>query len=612
MNLLPPSLSLGVKRIKETVRTLPALPGVYRMINAGGKILYIGKAKNLKRRVLSYALANKLTNRLQRMVSEIHRIEVLVTHTETEALLLECNLIKKHQPPFNILLKDDKSFPYILITKDHPFPRITKHRGPQDIKGDYFGPFANIAAVDETILTLQRLFQIRNCQDSYFAQRHRPCLQYHIKRCTAPCVQKISVETYQESITHAKDFLLGKADLVQRQLADRMNQASEALQFEQAALYRDKIKLLTLIQSHQRINVSDIKDADIVAIVQIGGLTCAQIFFFRNGCNFGTESFFLTNGGGESVEQSLAAFLGQFYQNRPPAPVVLLSAEPTELDLIKDALRERHTQSTHWEIPKQGIKKQLVDHASSNAQGTIERKQAESLSFKRLFHQLSTIFDLPKIPERIEVYDNSHLQGKNAYGVMIVANQQGFDKKSYRKFAIKGECGEKGDDYGMMREVLGRRLRAIDDSQRPDLLLIDGGQGQLTAVLDVMVDLGIDVPVVAIAKGPDRNAGKERFFMRGRDPFSLEENSHVLYFLQRLRDESHRFAIGTHRQKREKNLSKSTLDDIPGIGKTRKKKLLHHFGSAQGVSKAGLKDLQLVEGIHEQIALKIYNFFHAQ
>jgi excinuclease ABC subunit C len=605
------TLEEGAAIIRTIVMKLPSLPGVYRMINHKGDVLYVGKANSLKKRVHSYTQIHKLPNRLQRMVAETKNLEIVTTHTEIEALLLESNLIKKLQPRYNILLKDDKSFPYILLTKDHNFSRIFKHRGPRVVSGDYFGPFASISAVDEAILTLQRVFQIRNCQDTYFASRTRPCLQYHIKRCTAPCVGLISKDEYVENVKQAKHFLLGKTDWVQRQLAEKMNESSELLNFEKAASYRDRIRLLTQIQSRQRINISGLRNGDVIALAQIGGKACVQIFFFRHGQNLGTESFMISHSVEQSGEAIMAAFINQFYRDRLPASVVLLSHVPEEFELINEALKLQHGQTTKWEIPKLGLKRELIEHALANARGTLERQQAENATVKKVFQQLMEIFNLPKIPDRIEIYDNSHIQGKDAYGVMVAANQDGFDKKSYRKFIIK-ELHGKGDDYAMMREVMRRRFSHQEDWLFPDLLLIDGGQGQLSSVLQVMDEMGIEIPVVAIAKGPDRNAGKEKFYMLSKESFSLPENSSVLHFLQRLRDEAHRFAIGTHRAKRQKKISSSLLDEISGIGSARKKKLLQHFGSAQHVAKAGLADLQLVEGINKTVALKIYQHFHDQ
>lgn len=605
------SIGKGVKVILDCVKNLSSSPGVYRMLGVDEAILYIGKAKNLKKRVISYTQVHKLPHRLQRMVSETLKMEIVTTHTEIEALLLESNLIKKLQPRYNILLKDDKSFPYILLTGDHPYPRLGKHRGPRTVKGHYYGPFASVVAVDETILTLQRVFQIRNCYDSYFSKRTRPCLQYDIKRCSAPCVEKISIEDYGESIKQAKNFLLGKTDQVQHYLSSRMEESSKALDYEKAASYRDRLRMLSYIQARQRINLHDIREADIIGIAQSGGQTCVQIFFFRHGRNFGTESFFLKQGNDETIEDSLAAFITQFYQERVPSPLVFLSHLPSELRLIKDALKEAHHQATDWQVPKKGFKKEVVDHALINARGSLERKQRESASMLQIFKEIVDLFDLPTLPQRIEVYDNSHIQGRNPYGVMIVASPQGFEKKSYRKFAIKQTLDTR-DDCAMMQEVLRRRLGHHQQEawQLPDLFLIDGGQGQLSSAIKVFAEYKINIPVVAIAKGPERDAGKERFFMPSRDPFSLSMNSPVLHFLQRLRDEAHRFAIGTHRAKRTKIIGQSKLDEIIGIGAARKKILLHHFGSAQDVARAGLGDLENVKGINRSVALKIYQHFH--
>ncbi|MBI1954353.1 MAG: excinuclease ABC subunit UvrC [Proteobacteria bacterium] len=592
--------------IKEALKTLASSPGVYRMLNQKGEVLYVGKAKNLKKRVHSYTQIAKLPTRLKRMVSETHQLEVVITRSETEALLLESNLIKKFQPPYNILLKDDKSFPYILLTNDHMFPRLMKHRGPQNQKGQYFGPFASSQAVDETIILLQKIFQLRSCSDSYFAARTRPCLQYHIKRCSAPCRQKISSFDYNQNVKQAVDFLNGKNDQVQQYLAHKMQQASEQLAYEEAGQYRDRLKLLTHIQTRQRINVAGLQNCDVIAIDRLGSQTCVQLFFFRHSRNFGTESFFLSHAQESSLEESLAAFIKQFYQERSPAPLILLSHPLKDLKVIQKALNDFHHTSTKWEIPKLGIKKDVIDHALMNAKKSLERK----LSHEKLLEKLATLFDLEESPKRIEVYDNSHLYGSHPYGVMIVATKEGFDKKSYRKFSIKAHITP-GDDYGMMREVIKRRFKHEESWELPNLMLIDGGQGQLQAVERVMKEMSIFGPkVVAIAKGPQRKDGQEKFFIQGKESFSLESHSAELHFLQRLRDEAHRFALGTHRSKREKNLSKSVLDDIPGVGLKRKKLLLRHFGSAQAVSRAVLQDLLIVPGINKSIAKKIYQYFH--
>lgn len=608
-------LDTGINVIDSVVKTLPEKPGVYRMYNNRDEPLYVGKAKNLKKRVVSYTKADKLPVRLQRMVSETVRMEIVTTRSEIEALLLESNLIKKLQPRYNVLLKDDKSFPFILITQDHAFPRLVKHRGPQQIKGRYFGPFASNAAVDESLILLQKIFLIRNCSDSYFAARTRPCLQYHIKRCSAPCVNRISGADYAESIKQAIEFISGKSSRVQGYLADKMQTASDALDYELAALYRDKIALITRLIARQRINVHGIKDADIIGIVDDAAQTCVQVFFFRHGRNFGTESFFLTQTQGVDTETKLSAFLTQFYADREPPKRVFLSHKPAEFDLIKASCCEHFEKAITWEIPKGGKKYELIEHALSNAKDAISRKNNESASIKQLFDDVATVFGLSGRPSRIEIYDNSHVQGTNPYGVMVVADESGFNRKAYRKFSIKSaQPGHGGDDYAMMREVLSRRFaRATEnDWQLPELMLIDGGLGQLNAVLQVMDDLGIQgVTVAGIAKGEDRNAGRERFFIPGQPAFSLEHASPTLHFLQRLRDEAHRFAIGTHRAGRQKTMVKSKLDEIPSIGPKRKKALLQHFGSVRDIAAANLQDLMAVDGISEAVAKTIYSAFHS-
>ncbi|MBX9804473.1 MAG: excinuclease ABC subunit UvrC [Alphaproteobacteria bacterium] len=611
---LPLSLAQGIEVIRQTVRTLPQVPGVYRMINGRGEVVYVGKAKDLKKRVVSYTFANKLPHRLQRMVSETISMEIVTTHTETEALLLESNLIKKLQPHYNILLKDDKSFPYILITQGHPYPRLEKHRGPQRQKGKYFGPFASVLAVEETMILLQKVFLLRNCSDSFFEKRTRPCLQYHIKRCSAPCVDKISGGDYATLVKEALAFLNGKTTRIQEYLADKMSQASKNLAYEDAASYRDRLRLLTRIQAHQRINMSKIRDADVIAGAREGGQTCVQIFFFRGGRNLGTASFFLAHTDDAGLEDQIAAFLTQFYQDRAPASMVLLSHKPPELPLIRKALQEKFGVATSWEVPKSGDKRDLVEHALSNAQGALSRKFAQNATFEVLLDQMAVLFQMSKRPERIEIYDNSHLQGTHPYGVMVVATPQGLEKKSYRKFAIRSSPSTSmGDDYAMMGEVLHRRFAHAGEKDwiLPDLILVDGGQGQLNVALKVIQELDVDgITVVGVAKGPDRDAGREKFFQSGRDNFTLPENDPLMHFLQRLRDEAHRFAIGTHRAKRAKTLVQSRLDEIPGIGPTRKKALLHHFGSARGVLAASLQDLTLVPGINKSVAKKIYAYFH--
>jgi excinuclease ABC subunit C len=610
--LLPASLAKGIETIRQVVKTLPSMPGVYRMLNARGDVIYVGKAKDLKKRVISYTFGLKLPHRLKRMVSETVSLEIVTTHTETEALLLESNLIKKLQPHYNILLKDDKSFPYILITQGHAYPRLEKHRGLHQQKGKYFGPFASVVAVEETMVLLQKVFLLRNCSDRFFEQRTRPCLQYHIKRCSAPCVHKISDKDYGALVKEAMAFLNGKTTTIQSYLSEKMNEASQVLAYEEAAHYRDRLRLVTKIQGHQRINIAKIRDADVIAAVSEGGQTCVQIFFFRQGRNLGTASFFLAHTDGSALEDQIAAFLTQFYEDRAPAPTVLLSHKPTELPLIRDALRQKFGVFTSWEIPKATAKRELVEHALTNAQGALNRKFAETATFEALLDQMTQTFQMAKRPERIEIYDNSHLQGSHPYGVMVVATPQGFEKKSYRKFAVRPSAPA-GDDYSMMRDVLRRRFAHAGEKDwvLPDLILVDGGMGQLNVALKVIEELDVDgITVVGIAKGVDRHAGREKFFQKGRDIFTLPENDPFLHFLQRLRDEAHRFAIGTHRAKRTKALVRSRLDDIPGIGPARKKALLHYFGSARGVQAASLQDLQSAPGINKFVAKKIYAYFH--
>ncbi len=610
----------GADVIRIHLRTMPEHPGVYRMLNQSGDVLYVGKAKNLKKRVTSYTQRARLPNRLQRMVALTRTMELVVTHTEAEALLLEANLIRKLQPRYNVLLRDDKSFPYILIAQDHDFPALVKHRGPRSRKGWYFGPFASGQAVTETVVLLQRGFMLRNCSDAIFKSRTRPCLQYHIKRCTAPCVGKVSIAQYAEQANEARDFLSGKNSAIQQQLAQQMQVASDALDYELAAKLRDRIKVLTLIQSRQDINVAGIGDADIIAAVQEAGQVAIQMFFFRADRNFGTRSYFPQHDAETPIGEVLSSFLAQFYVDRPAPPQLLLNIMPDDAALLGEALAERSDHVVDIHMPQRGDKKRLVDHALTNARAALQRRMAESATQRQLLQGVADIFGMAEPPRRIEVYDNSHIQGSNAVGAMIVAGPDGFDKKSYRKFSIRGEAADfqPGDDFAMMREVLTRRLRRLQEedperktAQWPDLLLIDGGQGQLNSVLQVMAEEGVsDITVVGIAKGPDRDAGRERFFMPGREPFMLPHNDPVLYYLQRLRDEAHRYVIGAHRQKRAKAITATPLDGVPGIGAVRKKALLHHFGSAKAVAQAGEADLRLVPGISAQIAARIYNYFH--
>lgn len=612
------ALSDGAVLIRNYVKTLPDQPGVYRMLDENGGALYVGKAKNLKKRVVNYTRPEKLPYRLQRMISLTTSMEFVTTHTEAEALLLESNLIKKLKPRYNILLRDDKSFPYILLTGDHDFPQVTKHRGGQKRKGEYFGPFASAGAVNKTLNTLQRIFMLRNCSDSIFSARSRPCLQYHIKRCTAPCVEKISRKEYLAQVRQAKDFLVGKSHLVQQELAAKMQDASDAMEFEEAAQIRDRIHALTAVQGHQDINVSSIKDADVVALHREQGQCCIQVFFFRGGQNFGNHAYFPRHDGEDADGEILTAFLAQFYDNKPvPRDILLNIAIDQQKTLLEEAFAARAGKKIVLSVPERGDKRRLVDWVYKNAVEALARHMSEKASQIKLLHGVATLFGLDAPPERIEIYDNSHISGTNMVGAMVVAGSDGFIKNAYRKFNIKKSIA--GDDFGMMHEVMERRFRrALEEGDGaagenwPDLLLIDGGQGQLSSVMEVLDELGISssVTVVAISKGPDRNAGREKFHMRERDVFQLPVNDPILHYLQRLRDEAHHFAITSHRARRKKDMKKSPLDSIAGIGPKRKKILLHHFGSAKAVSEAGVHDLESVDGISLAMAQQIYDIFH--
>ncbi|MGE5518200.1 MAG: excinuclease ABC subunit UvrC [Bacteroidota bacterium] len=617
---VPGPLAVGVAVIQRVLETMPASPGVYRMLNAKGDPLYVGKAKNLKKRVVAYTHPERQTLRIQRMIAETASMEVVTTHTEVEALLLESNLIKKLGPRYNILLKDDKSFPHILITGDHDWPQIVKHRGARTRVGEYFGPFASAGAVNQTLSALQRAFLLRSCTDSVFASRTRPCLLFQIKRCSAPCVERISRPEYMALVEQARAFLSGQSQQLQQDWRARMEAASEAMDYEQAAQYRDRIRAIAKIQAHQDINPADVAEADVVALHQAGGQTCIQVFFFRSGCNYGNRSYFPQHAEAAEAPEVMAAFLGQFYADKQPPKEIILSQEPAEPEIVARALSEKAGRKVTLTVPKRGDRKRLVEHAYDNARDALGRRMAESSAQGKLLQGVADLFGLDVPPARIEVYDNSHIQGTNAVGGMIVAGPDGLMKSAYRKFNIRSEDLTPGDDYGMMREVLTRRFKRAqkedpdrDRGQWPDLVLIDGGQGQLAVAQEVFADLGVeDVALVSIAKGPDRNAGRERFFLPERAPFGLEPRDPVLYFLQRLRDEAHRFAIGTHRARRSKALGQSTLDDVPGIGAKRKKALLHHFGSAREVAGAGLADLEAVDGISGAMAKKIYDHFHPQ
>ncbi len=606
----------GVRVIEAALATLPLSPGVYRMLDAKGDALYVGKARALKKRVVAYTQVGRLPERLRRMVHETRSLEVITTASEAEALLLEANLIKKLRPRYNIVLRDDKSYPWLVLTEDHPYPQITKHRGERRKGASYWGPFASAWAVNQTLTALQRVFLLRSCRDTVFDSRDRPCLLYQIRRCSAPCVDRISKEDYAELVRDAKQFLSGETPSIQKTLAREMEEAAERLEFERAAAIRDRIRGLTHVQGRDRINMEGIGDADVVALHQLAGQTCVQVFFFRGGRNNGNRPYFLSKGE-QGPEEVIGAFLGQLYDDLPPPPLVLLSHEPAERALIAEALSIKAGRKVELHRPQRGDKRSAVEHAETNAREALERRMAEGTAQQTLLQGVATLFDLPSMPERIEVYDNSHIQGAHAYGVMVAAGPSGFLKQAYRKFSIRGPV-RPGDDFGMMREVFERRFgRALkEDPEResgtwPDLVLIDGGLGQLNAAREIMAELGAhDIPLVAVAKGPDRDAGREWFHRAGQDPFQLPARDPVLYYLQRLRDEAHRFAITTHRAGRSKALTTSELDEIPGVGSALKRKLLNHFGSARGVRNAALEDLANAPGIGPAVARKIHDHFH--
>ncbi|MGC9418178.1 MAG: excinuclease ABC subunit UvrC [Rhodovulum sp.] len=604
--------------IQSYLGTLDNSPGVYRMLDAESRVLYVGKAKSLKKRVANYAKPSGHSPRIARMISETASMMFLTTRTETEALLLEQNLIKQLKPRYNVLLRDDKSFPNILIPKDHPFPQITKHRGAKTRKGAYFGPFASAGAVNRTLNQLQKVFLLRNCSDSMFDSRTRPCLLYQIKRCSAPCVGRISAADYAASVRDAERFLQGKSTGVQEALAAEMEAASEALEFERAAALRDRIRALTQVQSVQGINPRGVAEADVVALHMEGGQACVQVFFIRANQNWGNRDYYPKTGSGADAAEVLRGFLGQFYDNKEPPRLILLSDDIEDRDLLAQALSDRAGHKVEIAVPQRGEKVDLVAGAARNARESLGRRMAESAAQTKLLAGLAQAFDLDGPPKRVEIYDNSHIQGTNAVGAMVVAGPEGFVKSQYRKFNIRGDSLTPGDDFGMMKEVLTRRFQRLlkEDPDRqgetwPDLLLIDGGAGQVSAVAGIMGDLGVeDIPIVGVAKGIDRDAGKEEFHRPGLRPFALQRNDPVLYFIQRLRDEAHRFAIGTHRAKRAKAVGATPLDEIPGVGATRKRALLTHFGSAKAVSRAGLADLKAVDGISDSLAETIYGFFH--
>ena len=612
-----PDLEAGVKAIRNVLKTLPARPGVYRMQDAKGEVLYVGKARALKNRVINYTQVTKLPKRLQRMVAQTRDMTIVTTRTEAEALLLEAQLIKRFRPAFNVLLRDDKSFPFILLREDHPFPRVQKHRGARRAKGQYFGPFASAGSVTSTLNALQKLFLLRSCSDSFFANRSRPCLLYQIKRCSAPCVDRISKEDYAELVADAKLFLVGKSTGVQARLGKLMAEAAEKQDFELAAVYRDRLRALTYVQGSQTVHAEGLGDGDIFALACKAGQMCIQAFFIRGGQNWGHRSFFPAHTNDVPEEEVLSTFLVQFYEEVPPPRRILVDRDLSEAELIGEALSERAERKVEISQPVRGARRKLVEQARRNAEEALERRMAESTTQGKLLQELTEVFELPEQPKRIEVYDNSHIMGTNATGAMIVAGPEGFRKNAYRKFNIKSGVTP-GDDFGMMREVLERRFARLEkeDPDRtggewPDLLLIDGGKGQLSAVCDVMEELGVhDVPVVSVAKGPDRNAGREVFHMPGGREITFPPNNALLFYLQRLRDEAHRFAIGTHRQKRAKNLTTSTLDEVPGIGPNRKRALLMHFGTARAVKGAALEDLERAPGISKAMARQIHDYFH--
>ena len=640
------SLAAGRDAIIRFGKLAPSQPGVYRMIDARGDVLYVGKAKNIKKRILAYARPTGLDTRIERMIAATNSMEFVSTRTETEALLLEANLIKRLRPRFNVLLRDDKSFPYILISGDHWAPQILKHRGARTRQGHYFGPFASVWAVNRTINALQRAFLLRSCTDAFFESRTRPCLLYQIKRCSAPCTREIEFREYSELVREANAFLSGRSKAVKDELAGEMENASTALDFERAAVYRDRLAALSAIQSHQGINPRGVEEADVFAAHQAGGFTCVEVFFFRTGQNWGNRAYFpkadRTLGPGEV----LGAFVAQFYDDKPCPRCVFISHDIEDRALLAEALSTKSGHKVDIAVPQRGEKKDLIDHALANAREALGRKLADTSSQQKLLRQLAETFGLPRVPRRIEVYDNSHIQGTNAVGAMIVAGAEGFRKSQYRKFNIRSAELAPGDDFGMMREVLERRFKRLiaeaprqggdaspngepivlppgqtlqvnepeEDSDAespwPDLVLIDGGQGQLNAARETLAALGADVPLVAIAKGPDRDAGRETFFMPGRAPLKLPPRDPVLYFVERLRDEAHRFAIGSHRQRRKRDIREAGLQEIAGIGPGRKRALLHHFGTLKAIERASLTDLAQVPGISAETARRIYEFFH--
>ena len=612
-----PSLT-GHDVIQSYLRTLNGSPGVYRMLDEKGAVLYVGKARNLKARVSSYARATGHSPRIARMIRDTATMMFLTTRTETEALLLEQNLIKQLKPRYNVLLRDDKSFPNILLSKEHAFPQIKKHRGAKKEKGEYFGPFASAGAVNRTLNQLQKVFLLRNCSDSTFESRTRPCLLYQIKRCAGPCVGLISDDAYAGLVKDAQKFLQGRSTQVQETLAAEMQKASEAMEFERAAALRDRLRALTFVQGSQSVNPTGVAEADVIALHVEGGQACVQVFFIRANQNWGNRDYYPRTGAGADEREIMQAFIGQFYDTKDPPRQILLSDGIEDIELMSEALALKAGRKVEILIPQRGEKKELVAGALRNARESLARKMSETATQAKLLTGLGEAFDLDSAPTRVEVYDNSHIQGAHAVGAMIVAGPDGFLKSQYRKFNFKDDSITPGDDFGMMKEVLTRRFKRLlkEDPSRqtenwPDLLLIDGGAGQVSAVRQILAELGVeDVPMVGVAKGVDRDHGKEEFHRTGLRPFALQRGDPVLYFIQRMRDEAHRFAIGAHRQKRSKTVGATPLDEVPGVGSTRKRALLAHFGSAKAVGRANLTDLKAVDGISNAIAETIYDHFH--
>src|SRR3954470_8929336 len=614
-----PDLDAGGAASRNVLKTLPVRPGVYRMQDAKGDVLYVGKAKALKNRVTNYTQVTKLPKRLQRMVAQTRSMTIVTTRTEAEALLLEAQLIKRFRPAYNVLLRDDKSFPFILLREDHAFPRIQKHRGARRIKGQYYGPFASAGSVTRTLNALQKLFLLRSCSDSFFENRSRPCLLFQIKRCSAPCVDRIGAQDYGELVDEAKEFLAGKSTGVQARLSKQMAAAAEKQDYELAAVYRDRLRALTYIQGSQTVHAEGLGDADVFALACKAGTISIQAFFIRGGQNWGHRAFFPAHVHEVPEVEVLSSFLVQFYEDMPPPPRILVDRDLPDRELLEEALSERAERKVVIERPQRGARRKLLEQAQRNAEEALDRRLAETTTQGKILRELADTFDLGDVPKRIEVYDNSHIMGTNATGAMIVAGPEGFRKNNYRKFNIKRPETQPGDDFAMMREVLERRFARLekDDPDRqsgewPDLVLIDGGKGQLSAVCEVMEDMGVhDVPVVGVAKGPHHGRdGREVFHLPGGREVTFPPNSAILFYLQRLRDEAHRFAIGTHRAKRAKSLTTSTLDEVPGIGPNRKRALLMHFGTARAVKGAALDDLEKAPGISKAMARQLYDYFH--